>query len=401
LVVFWSTSLVLLLPPPISLSASSTAAKPYFPALTGLRAIAAWLIFFYHTNSFSIGSLPDRIISEFHLGVTVFFVLSGLLIGVRYGHQFTLSRRWLGYYVRHRFARIYPLFFLLTCLVFVVYEFVPQYDTTGLYTRSHFLGKALVIGINLTLLRGWFTEFRFTGVYTGWTLTVEEFFYLLAPFLLLGLRRQPKYMLAYCGGLVAIGCLLVALPAPWHRFGFMPSYFFMFAVTFFGRCFEFLGGMYLALLWLRKAPSLDWLSRHLSCTVAGGVWVVGCLGLLILNHALPWSDEWADWGRIVINNLVLVPGICLLLYGLMSEPTRIGRLLGSQPFDLFGKASYALYLIHAGVLDQFLTQHVTTSLLLRFVITNALAIALYKGIEHPLYKRLLPHGTETSALKTS
>jgi peptidoglycan/LPS O-acetylase OafA/YrhL len=366
-------------------------AKPYFPALTGLRALAAWLIFFHHTNSFERGGLPDRIVSEFHLGVTIFFVLSGLLIGVRYGRQLALSRQWLASYVRHRFARIYPLYFLLTCLCFVVYQLAPEYDSTGLYTRSHFPGKALVVAMNLSLLHGWFTEFRFTGVYTSWTLTVEEFFYLLSPFLLLSLRRQPVRLPLYVVSFLVIGCVLVALPTPFlHRFGFMPNYMFMLSATFFGRCFEFLGGLYLALLWLRRAPALRWLGRHLSCTAVGGAWVVGCLGLLVVAHALPWSDEQADWSRIVINNLLVVPGICLLLYGLLHEPTRLSRLLGSWPFDLFGKASYALYLIHAGVLDHFLTQYITTSLSLRFLITNALAIALYKGIEHPLHRLLAP-----------
>jgi peptidoglycan/LPS O-acetylase OafA/YrhL len=367
--------------------------KPYFPALTGLRAVAAWLIFFHHTNTFVHGSLADRLISEFHLGVTVFFVLSGLLIGVRYGRQPAISRQWLSNYVRHRFARIYPLYFLLTCLFFVVYQLAPQYDATGLYTRSHITGKVLVIGMNLTLLRSWFTEFRFTGVYTGWTLTVEEFFYLLAPFLLLGLRRRPARLPVYIIGFVAIGCALVALPTPWHPLGFMPNYIFMLSATFFGRCFEFLGGLFLALLWLRQAPVLGWLARHISCTAVGGTWVLCCLGLLMVDHALPWSNAQADWGRIIINNVVVVPGLCLLLYGLMSEHTRLKRLLASQPFDLFGKASYAFYLIHAGVLDRFLTLHVTTSLPLRFIITNILAIALYKGIEHPLHRRLVPRNS--------
>jgi len=391
--------LVLMLLQTITPSVSAAAEKPYFPALTGLRALAAWLIFFLHTNSFEFGSLPNRVINEFHLGVTVFFVLSGLLIGVRYGRRLAVSRQWLGNYVRHRFARIYPLYFLLTCLFFVVYQLAPQYDATGLYTMSHATGKALVIGMNLTLLRGWFTEFRFTGVYTGWTLTVEEFFYLLAPFLLLGLRRWPARLPAYVVGFVFLGCALVALPAPWHRFGFVPDYIFMFSATFFGRCFEFLGGLFLALLWLRQAPILRWLSRHISCTAIGGAWVVSCLGLLVVDHVLPWSDEQADWGRIVINNLVVVPGMGLLLYGLMSEPTRLSRLLGSWPFDLFGKASYAFYLIHAGILDQFLAQHVTTSLSLRFIITNILAIVLYKGIEHPLYRKLVPRNAGAASLK--
>jgi len=368
----------------------SSTAKPYFPALTGLRALAAWLIFFHHTNSFELGSLPDRIISEFHLGVTVFFVLSGLLIGARYGRQLAVSRQWLGNYLRHRVARIYPLYFLLTCLFFVVYQVAPQYDATGLYTRSRATGKALVVAMNLTLLRGWFTEFRFTGVYTGWTLTVEEFFYLLAPFLLLGLRRQPARLPLYVIGFWLIGSVLVALPASFHRFGFVPNYVFMLSATFFGRCFEFLGGIYLALLWLHRAPTLCWLTQHLSCTAVGGAWVMGCLGLLVVAHVLPWSDNSADWSRIIINNLLVVPGICLLLVGLMHESTRLSRLLGSRPFDLFGKASYAFYLIHAGVLDRFLTLHLTTNLPLRFLITNALAIALYKGVECPLHRLLAP-----------
>jgi peptidoglycan/LPS O-acetylase OafA/YrhL len=374
-------------------------AKPYFPALTGLRALAAWLIFFHHVNSFEPKSLPERITAEFHLGVTVFFVLSGLLIGVRYGRHLTLSRQWLINYVRHRFARIYPLYFLLTCLYFVVYQLAPQYDNTGLFTESHLPGKALVIGMNLTLLRSWFTGFRFTGIYTGWTLTVEEFFYLLAPFLLLGLRCRPTRLPLYVVGFVAIGCALVALPAPFHRFGFMPTYTFMLAATFFGRSFEFLGGIYLALLWLRQAPLLRWLVHHISCTAVGGAWVLSCLGLLVLNHALPWSNEQADWGRIVINNLLVVPGICLLLYGLVQEPTRLSRLLSSRPFDLFGKASYAFYLIHAELLDRFLTLHVTTNLPLRFLITNALAIALYKGIEDPLHRLLAPPRVASTATK--
>jgi peptidoglycan/LPS O-acetylase OafA/YrhL len=382
------------------LSTPAAGMKPYFPALTGLRAVAAWLIFFHHTNSFDRGGLPDRIVSEFHLGVTVFFVLSGLLIGVRYGRQLAVSRQWLVNYVRHRFARIYPLYFLLTCLSFVVYQLAPQYDSTGLYTKSHLTGKALVVGMNLTLLRSWFTEFRFTGVYTGWTLTVEEFFYLLAPFLLLGLRRQPARLPLYVISFLAIGCALVALPAPWHRFGFVPNYGFMLSVTFFGRCFEFLGGIYLALLWLRQASVLRKLSRHISYTTVGGAWVLGCLGLLVISSALSWGEDWASWGRIFINNLVVVPGICLLLYGLMSESTHLSRLLRSNLFDLFGKASYALYLIHAGILDQFLTQHVTANLPLRFLITNILAISLYKGVEYPLHRLLAPRKAEVLAAKS-
>lgn len=392
--------------PAIFPRASISAAKPYFPALTGLRALAAWLIFFYHFNPFASDSLPERIIAEFHVGVTLFFVLSGFLIAVRYSIQLKLSSQWLGAYLRQRFARIYPLYFLLTCLSFAVYQFAPQYDTEGFYTASSAAHKVLIIAMNLTLLRSWFADFRFTGISVGWTLTVEEFFYLVAPFLLLGLQRRPFRLLAYTVGLVAIGGVLVALP--WHPFGFLVGYKYMMSATFLGRCFEFLGGSYLGLLLRRNAAGLHQLLNPISCTAVGMLWIVGCLGLLViaralpaLVHPLPWGLDWIDWVRIFLNNVVLVPGLCLLLYGLIYESTRLRRLLRSRLFALLGKASYAFYLIHLGLLDRFLTLYITTSLPLRFIITNILAIALYKGIEQPLYQKLVPRSTKALALQSS
>jgi peptidoglycan/LPS O-acetylase OafA/YrhL len=258
-----------MLPTTTGLPAATAIVKPYFPALTGLRAVAAWMIFFYHTNPFAQDGLADRIVSELHVGVTLFFVLSGFLICVRYGGQIELSRRWLSNYVHRRFARIYPLYFLLTCLFFIVYQLAPQYDTEGLYTASGATDRVLILGMNLTLLRSWFADFRFTGISTGWTLTVEEFFYLVAPFFILGLAHRLTRLPLYTVGLLAIGCGLVALPASWHPFGFFSGYRYMMSATFFGRCFEFLGGICLGLLVLRDAAGLHWLTRRISCTVGG------------------------------------------------------------------------------------------------------------------------------------
>jgi peptidoglycan/LPS O-acetylase OafA/YrhL len=378
-----------MLPQTATAHASVTAAKPYFPALTGLRAVAAWLIFLYHTNPFARDGLPGSIISEFHVGVALFFVLSGFLICARYNSRIVLSWQWLSSYVLHRFARIYPLYFLLTCLFFVIYQFAPQYDSDGLYTASHVSGKALIIGMNLTLVRSWFSQFRFTGIYTGWTLTVEEFFYLLAPFLILSLRHHLARLLVYVMVFLVIGCALVALPAPWHPFEFLPSYQYMLSVSFFGRCFEFLAGIGLGLLIAANASPLRWCFKHISCTAVGIAWVVSCLALLVVGHALPWQSEWTSYALIFVNNIVLIPGLCLLLYGLIYENSYLQRLLGSPPFDVLGKASYALYLIHAGLLDQFISLHITHSLPLRFLIINLLAIMLYRYVEYPLHKKLV------------
>ena len=61
--------------------------KTFFPALTGYRAIAAWIIFIYHFFPFNNPKIPDfikNVIGEFHIGVDMFFVLSGFLITYRY-----------------------------------------------------------------------------------------------------------------------------------------------------------------------------------------------------------------------------------------------------------------------------------------------------------------------------
>lgn len=61
-----------------------------------------------------------RLAREWHTGVALFFVLSGLLICVRYRDRVELSNRWWKQYLLNRVARIYPMYLLLTCLTFVV-----------------------------------------------------------------------------------------------------------------------------------------------------------------------------------------------------------------------------------------------------------------------------------------
>ena len=61
--------------------------KVNFPALTGIRALAAFMVYIHHYNPFSIeffGKYIHDFFSEFHIGVTIFFVLSGFLICNRY-----------------------------------------------------------------------------------------------------------------------------------------------------------------------------------------------------------------------------------------------------------------------------------------------------------------------------
>lgn len=112
--------------------------KPYYPALTGLRAVAAYLVFFCHNTPDRIDwrwlpmqSWLSRFMLEWGVGVSIFFVLSGFLIATRYQQRIAPTRAWWGTYLRNRFARIYPLYALLTMLDFGIAAWQKPWATVA------------------------------------------------------------------------------------------------------------------------------------------------------------------------------------------------------------------------------------------------------------------------------
>jgi peptidoglycan/LPS O-acetylase OafA/YrhL len=72
-------------------------------------------------------------------------------------------------------------------------------------------------------------------------------------------------------------------------------------------------------------------------------------------------------------------------YGLIHEQTALRRWLGTPMMDLLGKCSYVFYLIHLGVIDNFLRLYPYTSpALVRLAIYITLSILLYKFVENPI-----------------
>lgn len=143
-------------------------------SLTGLRAIAAGMVFFYHwlfdtPQSWSL--IPRAIVAHGYLGVAIFFALSGFLITVRYKDALRERRISYGHYLLKRFVRIYPLY-LFVFLVFVALPGRPLGFAPDSPLR-YFVG--------LTLTQAFFPPLYLSGVSTAWTLTIEELFYFVAP----------------------------------------------------------------------------------------------------------------------------------------------------------------------------------------------------------------------------
>lgn len=341
---------------------AQTGSSSYFPALTGIRAVAVWLVFFHHYNPFSVerfGSFFNQFVREFHIGVSIFFVLSGFLITHRYFNT-AVRFTWRDYLV-NRVARVYPMYFILTTLTFIL-----AIDTSW-----------MVYLLNITFLRGFFDDLKFTLISQGWSLTVEECFYLVAPLVFLSLRKSRWAILAWPILLIALGYVLVLIFNNRTIDGFFDSYSFMFIYTFFGRCFEFFCGVALA-LYFKPIHRTGW-----AFTGTGLLLMVALVFGLSRLGSSGVSGIQSSPGTLV-NNFALPLVIALFFYGLLVEQTWLNKLLSFKLFTLLGKSSYTFYLIHVGVISVWLDTLVGGNLLLLFLALNIVAIILWMVFEEPL-----------------
>lgn len=341
----------------------------YFKALTGIRAIAAYMVFFHHFNPIDedfFGKSIFDFFGEFHIGVTIFFVLSGFLISYRYFDEENINFK--DYLVR-RFARIYPMYFVLTTVTFfgyAIYHSKMSINNLGLYF------------LNITFLRGYFDDFKFSGIAQGWSLTVEEFFYFLAPLFFICIKRSKIYLFLIPIFFLLLGYSLVYVFSGLNLYGFMKSSNFMLDFTFFGRITEFMVGILLSLV-VSKVQK----KKIKGFTFIGIIGILVCVYTLSVLKVVNGSGTDSDLGKI-INTLILpVFGIAPLFYGLIFEKTILSKVLESKLFVLLGKSSYIFYLIHMGIFVVGLNT-ISHNLLFHFIALNGISILMYKYIESPL-----------------
>ncbi len=150
--------------------------------LDSLRALAFLIVMLYHLNI--QGLLPASFGSIARIGwigVDLFFVLSGFLIGSQLLKPYLIGvRPSLWEFYRRRAFRILPAFLA----VLLLYLFVPLWrEAPGPYASWQYA----TFTWNLLLL-GYPEHRAFSHV---WSLCVEEHFYLVFPLLLLLLMRKP------------------------------------------------------------------------------------------------------------------------------------------------------------------------------------------------------------------
>ncbi len=158
--------------------------RPYYPALDGLRGTAILLVVFFHNFGFINYSVFGW------LGVDLFFVLSGYLI-TDILLKTVNSPHYLRNFYGRRILRILPLYYFSLIIFLVIFPQIgiPKNQLQFFVDHQWWLWA---------YLQNWLLCFnapKTTNFLNHlWSLSTEEQFYLIWPFLIL-LIRKPKYLL--------------------------------------------------------------------------------------------------------------------------------------------------------------------------------------------------------------
>lgn len=345
----------------------------HIPAMTGVRFLAALLVFLYHYGDGSFAQVGSMY-QQLFIGVEIFFVLSGFIICYIYYGEASGSPKFLKPYFVKRLARIYPLYFVLTVLTFLV--IYKNYPNAGLWAKDFFL--------NLSFLKGFSVNYFLTGIGPSWSLTAEETFYGAAPLIFVLIRQKKIFFLQVIAWwLIGAALYLFFLKFPFD--GFFGNAQFVAFVTFFGRCFEFYCGIWLAIQYRNQRGIFQKLpGKFPSFTLAGVLGISIVIYLLSFINAYYQMPAVQTAAGLLVANMVLPVFIVLFFVGLLHEKTWVRTLFETALLQWLGKSSYAFFLIHTGIIAVAIGRHISSNTLILFVCLQLLSLVIFRFFEFPV-----------------
>ncbi len=368
-----------------------TSGGAYIPELDGLRWLAMALVFLQHFQLAIVATTADRSVSpdaglrtlyDMRVGVELFFVISGFILGVPFVSERVLGKEPVNlraYFLR-RLTRIEPPYFIALALITLVWLWIgrspalvlPHALASLFYVHNLVYGPWHPQSINMVT----------------WSLEIEVQFYLLAPllarvFLVQSARVRRVGIVVAC---VAASAAVEVLRAR----GIEAPLSIITQIPYFAAGF-LLADLY-AVDW-KSSPSTSWVWD----LVAIPTWA-----------AIPFVAT----APIPMKDLALATALFVgFVSSFRSVATR--AFLGSTPIRLLGGMCYSIYLLHyvlmaftwrllwgadvlgarAGSAARWLD---TLSYgALTFVVLFPAFFAFYLAVEHPFmqnkwWKRLMP-----------
>jgi peptidoglycan/LPS O-acetylase OafA/YrhL len=337
----------------------------YRPEIDGMRAIAVMSVILYHS---ALGGFTGG-----YVGVDIFFVISGYLIGSIIMGDIARGRFSFANFYERRIRRIAPPLFLVLAVssVFAVWLLTPH--------QLREFGQALIATV--TFLSNIY--FRMKTGYFGsdtennplihmWSLSVEEQFYLFFPVVLIVAGRWRALRLEW------VLPLLFALSLGWclYRSVTDPSGGFFPAQT---RAWELLAGAIVAVYrarWMAFAAARSWFGNVVELTGAAAMIVP----IFVYTSLTVWPG---------IATVPVVLGAAAIILA-SHERSIVGRLLSIPPMVGIGLISYSAYLWHQP-LFAFARAALSTNLtvgqdIVLICITLVLAWLSWRFVERPFRK---------------
>jgi peptidoglycan/LPS O-acetylase OafA/YrhL len=300
------------------------------PGLDHLRALAIAMVFLFHYRLFAHPAWVDAVGDFGWTGVDLFFVLSGYLIAA----QLFVHPPLRDFFIK-RALRILPAYFVVVAIYFLVPSFHERESLPPLWRF-------------LTFTQNFGLDLETSGTFShAWSLCVEEQFYLALP-IMLWVAKGDKRWLVWLPLLVMLGLCLrwhawQTEVAPlqegtrgeaftWYRAIYYPTY---------QRLDGLVAGVALAAVMTFSPTAKRWIERRsswlliaaLTCLVFG--WLV-----FADMHSLHAS---------VFGFPIVATAYGLLVASSLSESSLVARV---PPVfsSLLAKLSFAIYLVHKGVI---------------------------------------------------
>lgn len=328
--------------------------RRHLAVLDGFRGLAVLIVMLSHSSGREMPLLPWLNFAGIgHVGVYLFFVLSGYLLT----RNLIDGQTTVQFYLR-RIFRIVPLYFCVLAGV-LAYQALGHYSPRYL----HISGGAEGALLHFLFLKG-------DSVF--WTLAAEFGFYMLLPLIVYALRRFGWHWLAmaafvyFAAYLVAEKFKLELLPLKFVDISHRGQFLDVFACGILAA--------YLPRTWSDKwVPAAFWglLALTLICVSAN------FLGARQLAYGLRWLS--------LLYGAVFGLAIVCAVEGRET----LARVLGSPVLAFMGKIGFGLYLLHFPVF-QAVNTYIDAAPAMRLAVAMPIAFGLawiaYQLIERPMIR---------------
>lgn len=336
--------------------------------LTSFRFFAALLVFVWHLPLLSILSRYQL----GYLGVSFFYLLSGFILTHVYASKINklISMQTFNFLIA-RFAKIYPVH-ILTMLIAIPIAIHFNYYQTSYQWISVFM-------TNLLLIQSWFQDplihFGLNGL--AWSISVEIFFYVCLPFVLLIMHKKNRYfksakILAY----IIIFWILAYIFLYNQNARLNEWQYYILPIA---RIPEFITGVLLYKLFKENKNLKFIINKKPGLLETSAIFLVTFT--VILGTYIPQPLRFSA---------LYLPSLSFLIYVFAHQSGYLSKILSKRPFVFLGEISFSFYMIHLLVINYMKIFHPLNYMLsiLAFLITIILSSICYLYYEEPIRKTI-------------